>query len=78
MVLSLMFEQKGGENTLIWEFMTEIRGNGRGSFPTSSSVHNQRIEWLLRDLWNAVCFTFYYMFQAMEEIQKPKHGKGDS
>ena len=57
---------KGGENTLIWELMPEIKGNERGSFLASPSVHNQRIEWLWRDLWNAVCCTFYYMFQAME------------
>ena len=33
---------KGGENTLIWELMTGIRGNGRGSFLASSSVHKNR------------------------------------
>ena len=57
---------KGGETTLIWELMTEIRDNGRGIFLASSSVHYQRIKWLWRDLWNAVCSTFCYMFPAME------------
>ena len=34
---------KGGENTLIWELMVKIMGNERGSFLSSSSIHNQRI-----------------------------------
>ena len=66
---------KGVENTLIWELMAKIMGNGRGSFLSSSSIHNQRIERLRRDLWNDVCCTFYYMFQAMEVQGKRKFKK---
>ena len=57
---------KGGENTLIWRKMIELRGEGRGSYIAASSVHNQRIERLWRDVWNYVCSQFYYIFQAME------------
>ena len=58
---------KGGENVLVWERMTKLRGPDRGSFLTGSSVRNQRIEPLWRDVWNAVCSEFYYTFQAMED-----------
>ena len=66
---------KGGENTLIWELMVKIMGNERGSFLSSSSIHNQRIERLWRNLWNAVCCMFYYMLQAMEVQGKRKFKK---
>ena len=58
---------KGGENIRIWERMTELRGENRGSYVAGSSVHNQRIERLWRDVWNYVCHEFYYVFQAMED-----------
>ena len=57
---------KGGENTLIWREMIELRGEGRGSYIAASCVHNQRIERLWRDAWNYVCSQFYYIFQTME------------
>ena len=61
---------KRGENVLCWDCMVELRGEGRGSYITGSSVHNQCIERLLRDLWNAVACDFHYTFQAMEEQGK--------
>ena len=57
---------KGGENVLLWKAMEHLRGPGRGSYIAGSSVHNQRVERLWRDVWNNVCNIFYYTFQAME------------
>jgi len=63
---------KGGENQLVWVQMEAVRGENRGSFLASSSVHNQRIERLWRDVWTYVCHQFYYTFQAMENQGKNK------
>lgn len=57
---------KGGENQMVWGRMALVRGENRGSYLAGSSVHNQRIERLWRDVWTYVCHTFYYTFQAME------------
>lgn len=58
---------KGGENVLVWQKMVDLRGPDRGSYLAASSVHNQRIERLWRDVWNYVCCNFYFTFQALEE-----------
>ena len=58
---------KGGENVGIWAMMEEFRGANRRSYLAGSSVHNQRIERLWRDVFCMVCHLFYYTFQAMEE-----------
>lgn len=57
---------KGGENVLLWETMERLRGYGRGSYIAGSSVHNQRIERLWRDVWTYAAHEFYYAFQSLE------------
>lgn len=41
---------KGGENILVCHFMVAYRGPGRASHIAGSSVHNQHIERLWRDV----------------------------
>ena len=48
----LMFVQtRGGENILVCRYMVMYHGVGRGSHIAGSSVHNQRIERLWRDVY---------------------------
>ena len=65
---SLVRCDHGGENVLVAQAMLELRGLHRGSAITGSSVHNQRIERLWRDLLSCVTSLFYGVFYFLEKM----------
>ena len=65
-VPSRIRSDKGGENVDIWDYMARVRGHGRSSYITGSSVHNSRIERLWRDVYSSVISTFSAVFSELE------------
>ena len=63
-----MRSDKGGENVDVVRAMLNARGTGQRRFLVGSSVHNQRIERLWRDILHCVCHYFYSLFYAMEDL----------
>ena len=57
---------KGGENVVVARLMMERRGEGRGSILQGSSVHNQRIEQLWRDMRKMVSEYYRRLFYFLE------------
>ena len=57
---------QGRENMLVAQHMLEHRGVDRGSMIVGSSVHNQRVERLWRDLHRCVTQQYYRLFYYLE------------
>ena len=55
------------ENIHVARFMLEATGVGRGSMTTDSSVHNQRIERLHRDVYEGVLSFYVSIFDMLEK-----------
>lgn len=57
---------QGGENVVVSQHMLHHRGTERRSVLVGSSVHNQRIERLWRDMHRCVTGIFYKLFYFLE------------
>lgn len=57
---------QGGENILVAQHMLEHQGLDRGSMIVGSSVHNQRVERIWRDMHRCVTVVYYRLFYFME------------
>ncbi|CAC5394406.1 unnamed protein product [Mytilus coruscus] len=60
-----VWSDKGLENVSVEDFM--LTKHGDGSMITGPSTHNQRIERLLRDVYEGVLCYFYNLFYHMED-----------
>lgn len=65
-VLSRVHCDYGVENADGARFTLETRGTDRSSIITGSSVHNQRVEWLQRDVRRIVVWQYQNVFHYLE------------
>jgi len=56
----------GGENVGVWRFMIATHDGDESCVITGSSVHNERVERLWRDVHRCVGAVFYDIFQTLE------------
>ena len=61
---------QGRENILVARHMLEHRGAHRNSMLTGSSIHNQRIERLWRDMFRCAIQLYYRLFYFLEDQGK--------
>lgn len=59
---------QGRENCLVAQHMLEYRGSDRRSIIVGSSIHNQRIERLWRDMHHCATKVFYRLFYYLEDL----------
>ena len=67
---SHVWSDQGGENVMVTRHMIQHHGAHRNSMLVGSSVHNQRIERLWRDLFRCAIQLYYCLFYFLEDEDK--------